>query len=96
MSKTEPKWEQVRNEAAAILAEHADKLGVKTIDSVNHYLDHEEYEMAVEGLCLDLLSLDDAEVDWPRCVSLASVVGLDKVSVFDSEFWSKLSAKVAS
>lgn len=93
MTNNEPDWEHVRAESLAILEDCRDALGAETAKAVRHYLDHDEYEMAVEGLCLDLLARESPTVDWQRCLSLARRVGLDKVSVFDAEFWVKLSAR---
>jgi len=91
MSIDREDWSEIQNQIGAVLDKYADFLDVETVDAVRHYIDHDEYEMAFEGLCLDLLDQKVKDVDWPLCIALARRLGLDKESVFDPGFWGKLS-----
>lgn len=93
---TEPTtgWEEIQNEIGALLKKHRSHLPHSTHEGVSHFLDHAEYEMALEGLCLDLMAYEIADVDWAQCRTLAERLGLDKESVFDPDFWSKLTDRL--
>ena len=68
------------------------KLDSETIDAVQHYIKHDEFEMAFEGLFLDILIMDY----WPEGLNIDNYcrVGyklcLSTESVFDVNFWEKL------
>jgi len=61
--------------------------------AVEHYLDHDEFEMAFEGLCIELVKakLLTREEAAPF-IELATAVGLDKEASFDEQIIAKLKA----
>ena len=82
---------QAADRIRALLAQNREALGEATAESVGHYLDHGEYEMALEGLCIDLLHLPgEPVVDWAECVELGLALGLDKHAAFDAGLWPRL------
>lgn len=53
------------------------RYGPESVAAVEHYLRHDEYEMALEGLCIDLLKLPHlSPAVVRRCIDLAHQVGL--------------------
>lgn len=83
-------WKEISQGIQRLLSKHAGVLSHDTVDAVNHYIAHDEYEMAFEGLCIDLMQASASDVDWPRCIELARELGLHEETVFDANFWSKL------
>lgn len=84
-------WIEVANAIRLLLDKYSDQLSRDTVDGVNHYLNHDEYEMAFEGLCIGLMNGPAFSAqDRQRCQAMAKRLGLDRDSVFDSEFWQKL------
>lgn len=75
-----------------LLNENAAHLDTQSQEVVRHYLDHDEYEMAFEGLFLDLIahgsitSCDKLDV----YLALGRSLNLEKESVLDGQFWPKL------
>lgn len=61
-------------------------------NSISHFLAYDEYEMAYEGLLIEMInsgympSRDEAE----EYLKIGRALGLDKESVFDPQFWRKL------
>lgn len=66
-------------------------LSLEGLEGVEHYLQHGEYEMAYEGLVIELYAsgLYPANFNFTDWKELGLVLGLDKESVFDEEFWDK-------
>ena len=77
-----------------LMTTHAASLGESTVQGVSHYLEHDEYEMALEGLCIDLMDNSVVGVDWQRCIALATLLGLDKGTILDGDFWGRLNRHV--
>lgn len=61
------------------------------LSEVKHYYDHDEYEMALEGLLIELISagIYPDNFEFSEWKELAIHYGLDKESVFDGSIWSK-------
>ena len=61
---------------------------------VQHYLDCGEYEMAFEGLVLELIEADASPLgfEFPVWKSIARETGILEDPVFDSDFGAKLDA----
>ncbi len=66
-------------------------LDSETIAGVMHYFGCAEYEMAFEGLVLDLIKAKRTPpvFDFASWRKLAVEFGLDRESVFDGNFWPK-------
>jgi hypothetical protein len=72
-----------------LLNQNTSNLDFESNETVRHYISHDEYEMAFEGLFIDLMKL--GAVNWPEKPStymeLGEKLGLDHDSVFDGNFW---------
>ena len=64
-------------------------LDKESIDMIKHYLDHSEYEMAFEGLFIELMNVNAVltKTEIETYYNLGLKLELDKESVFDSNFW---------
>lgn len=83
-------WKYIKEFIQFILKTVNLKLDKKSIDSVNHYVDHDEYEMAFEGLFLEIMQLKEIlEIDWQKSKEVGKLLKLDEESVFDFDFWNK-------
>lgn len=90
MSDTD--WYAVSDKIRAIIASNQKRLDAEKIAGIVHYLDVDEYEMALELLCLALMRISDATLlDLEAAAELAKQVGLDRESVFDDNFWANFS-----
>lgn len=60
-------------------------------NQVQHYLDHDEYEMAFEGLVWELImkNVTPPSFDFVVWETLANDMGLMENSIFDDDFWNK-------
>ena len=95
-----PTMTNIKEETILINAEHLlqklldqnfERLDAETMEAVQHYLDHSEYEMAYEGLFIELMKLDNKHknIDYGIYTDLGKKLKLDVESVFDSGFWGK-------
>ena len=84
-------WSGIRDKILTILRKHEKGLPAESREAVEHYLDVGEYEIAFEGLCLDLIEqrLLTAD-DLAACVELGEVLGLDEETVLRGDFWALL------
>lgn len=73
-----------------LLDRNASKLDSESIEAVQHYISHDEYEMAFEGLFIDLMALGEitSEENLATYVELGKKMALDQSTVFDGDFWS--------
>jgi hypothetical protein len=72
-------------------------LDPKTMTAVLHYLNHDEYEMAFEGLFIDIMQLKQRpNIDFEECLSVAKLLRLDQETVFDMHFWEKFEVYILS
>lgn len=66
------------------------KLDSESIDFVNHYVNHDEYEMAFEGLFLEIMKLEEIpKIDFLKSKMIGELLNLNEESVFDIDFWHK-------
>jgi hypothetical protein len=62
-------------------------------EHVTDYLNCDEPQMALESLCLDLMDKPTVPLsDLEEMERLGKLLGLDKQSVYDPEFWEHLTA----
>ncbi|MFW8584364.1 hypothetical protein ACOJBM_03835 [Rhizobium beringeri] len=65
-------------------------LDPESVAAIGLYLDNREYEMAFEGLFLELIkSRKTIKLNAIECIGMARQLKLDKETVFDHQFWSK-------
>lgn len=84
-------WSNVERILRHVLDESKPALELDAVEAVEHYLEHGEYEMAFEGLFLELMK-SSIVFDKPtlkKYYKLGSVLGLAKDAVFDPQFWKK-------
>ncbi|MEQ9890072.1 hypothetical protein [Pectobacterium aroidearum] len=83
---------EVKNSISKLIDLYGKDLDEKTINSVNHFLEHGEYEMAYEGMFIDLMSIgfNPENIDVSHYIGIGISLGLNKVSVFYFDFWNKL------
>jgi len=78
--------------AETFIRSNVDRIGIDTEGrrEILRYLDNREYEMAFEGLFLELIrSTRPGDLDPALCRNLGIALGLDRHSVFDGQFWEK-------
>lgn len=69
------------------------ELDAESLGIIGLYLDNREYEMAFEGLFLELIKSGKAiKLNTRECMGMARQLKLDKETVFDYQFWSKFEA----
>lgn len=75
-----------------LLDQNSSSLDSESVDAVQHYISHDEYEMAFEGLFIDLMILGKIKSNKNLSVymELGKNLGLEQGSVFDGDFWLKL------
>jgi hypothetical protein len=73
----------------AILQQSSPILGGGSKHALEHYLDHDEYEMALEGLLIDLLASNHfpADFPWDQVLALGTEFRLDSEPMFDATAW---------
>ena len=67
----------------------SDLLSQPGLREVRHFLEHGEYEMAFEGLVLELMTTDRTPPDFSgrEWLALGEQLGLRTESVFVADFW---------
>jgi hypothetical protein len=92
VNKDSSEWEIIEKKALDILELCQGCLSHDTIKFVKEYLGHAEYEMAIEGLFIDIMQLPTVPdaLESKMCIDLAKSVGLDKEVVYLPDFWTKL------
>ena len=83
-------WVYIKEFIQMILKTVQLNLDKETVDSVNYYINHDEYEMAFEGLFLEIMKTEQVpKIDLIECKEVGELLKLNEESVFDFEFWEK-------
>jgi hypothetical protein len=83
---------QIKKEIENLYFQYKSLFDDETCEAIEHYIDHHEFEMAFEGLFIEIMKEDK----WRHNKSLSFylnlgiILSLDKESVFEVDFWSKL------
>jgi hypothetical protein len=78
----------VRARVWALATRHA---CAETREHVEHYLGHGEHEIALEGLCIDIMDSPGLGAeDFAECIELGRLLGLDHQTVLRHDFWRAL------
>ena len=86
-----PNWIQIAADIRRLIDVYTEHVSPDARQAVEHYLSHDEYEMAFEGLGIELMNISQITLDDRRlCTRLARQLGLDVESVFDGDFWQKV------
>ena len=81
-------WEYIKSFIQTLLLEV--KLDRESIEAINHYLEHDEYEMAFEGLFIEIMKLEEVpKIDFVESMKVGRKLKLNEESIFDFEFWKK-------
>lgn len=84
------KWIYIKEFIENVSNEIKPQLTKSSIDSVSHYLRHDEYEMAFEILFLGIMDLKDiSNIDFLESKKVGKLLKLHEESVFDFDFWNK-------
>ncbi|WP_323637287.1 hypothetical protein [Pectobacterium polaris] len=85
---------EVNNSISKLIDLYGNDLDEEAINSINHLLDHGEYEMAYEGMFIDLMSIgfNPNDIDISHYIKIGIELGLNRECVFYSGFWNKLNA----
>ena len=91
MNNNEIDYYKFKTYIEKVMKRHSEFLNSETIEAVKHYLDHDEFEMAFEGLFLDLMKIENFHflMECEECKEIALSMNLDSDSVFDAAFWEK-------
>lgn len=90
-TSTKEFWLMVEKLIQILLNEFIGLLDSESVNTIQHYLDHSEYEMAFEGLFIELMKANAAveKNEKEAYFKLGRDLGLDEDSVFDGDFWEK-------
>ena len=84
-------WFAVNREIKKYLEANRRLLTEDEKDGVRHYVAMDEYEMALELLCLALMKKPDSRLsDLEELVVLAKTLRLDEETIYDSDFWTNI------
>lgn len=66
------------------------ELASDTAHTIHHYLAHSEFEMAFEGLFIEVMQLPYVpKLDFSESRKVGELLELDQETVFDVDFWNK-------
>lgn len=81
-------WEYIKKFIQSVLTIVQSSLNEEAIKSVNHYLEHDEYEMAFEGLFIEIMALKEIpKINLLKSKEVGELLNLNKETIFDFEFW---------
>jgi hypothetical protein len=85
-------WTYIEKFIKSSLSTVQSELDSETVDSVNHYLDNAEYEMAFEGLFIEIMKLRNkySVIELSEVEKVGRLLKLHEHSTFDDMFWDKL------
>ncbi len=83
-------WKLIREYLQFVLNIVQSSLDKETVNLVNHYIEHDEYEMAYEGLFIEIIKLEEIpNIDLLKSKKIGELLKLNEETVFDFEFWGK-------
>ena len=92
VEKSLAEWQSIIAKTECVLSRCQNYLPADSVEAVCKYLYYDEYEMAVEGLLIEIMKLKNmpTELSPEECIGLAESVGLDQDVVFQHDFWMQL------
>lgn len=88
-------YNYIINYLKEVLLQISSKLDPETVEAVQHYITHDEYEMAFEGLFIDIMKLKDApKIDYLKGLDVMTHYHLDEMTFFEGDFWYKFKSFV--
>ena len=80
----------IENYIRSVLLLVQSQLASDSVNSINHYLTNEEFEMAFEGLFIEVMKLPHVpKLDFSESRRVGELLKLDQDTVFDEDFWNK-------
>jgi|GEM_PF-1130205 len=81
-------WNNIKKELVILLDIIRNHLDGDSIDAVEHYIKHDEFEIAFEGLFIEIMKMEKApNLDYNIYLKLGKKLKLDEESVIDPFFW---------
>jgi len=79
------------NQLESYINSSKEVLDAKDIEEVEHFFKHDEFEMAYEGLLIELTKAEvyPMEFNFQKWKDLGEHYSLDKVRIFDEAIWEK-------
>jgi hypothetical protein len=96
MKEDEIDYVWIRDQLLALVETYKEVLDKETVESVRHFVDHDEYEMGYEGLFIELMKagFNPGDMKFDLYLNIGKLLGLDKKNVFVDGFWKKLTDHV--
>ena len=90
MEANQHQWTEIEDFIKKTMSSINNHIDPDTVDSVNHYLKHAEYELAFEGLFIEIMKIKiPVEIDLTKAKKTAELLKLNEESVLEPNFWSK-------
>lgn len=85
-------YQEIENLIKVTLSKVISLIDDETVNAVNHYLHHSEVEMAFEIPYLEIMARTPtlSLIDLIKSRSTALLLGLDKETIFQPNFWTTL------
>ena len=90
-------WNSIKKYIEDTLCFVQNELDDNAVEAVRHYLENAEYEMAFEGLIIEIMNLKyRPAIDWDECRKVGIELGLNQDSVFKIDFWERFENYISS
>ncbi len=84
------KWTLIKESIQFALNQYKAEFDDETINTIHHYINHDEYEMAFEGLFIEIMKLNiSLKIDLETYWNIAESLNLSNGTFFDPDFWYK-------
>lgn len=82
-------YDYIVNYLNEVLLQVKSNLDPEAVEAVQYYITHNEYEMAFEGLFIDIMKLREApKIDYLKGLDVVAHYHLDELTFFNGNFWS--------
>jgi len=86
----EAQYTYIENYIRSVLLLVQSELASDTANTIHDYLTHDEFEMAFEGLFIEVMQLPYLpKIDFSESRKVGELLELDQETVFDVDFWNK-------
>ncbi|WP_298145032.1 hypothetical protein [Flavobacterium sp.] len=81
-------WTDIKHEFSLLLNLFAKNLDEPSLNEIEHFIKHDEYEMAFELLFLELFNKENLpHFDHKKVKNIALLLKVDQETVYDTDFW---------
>lgn len=85
-------WSVTKEELSFLVNLLAGKIDKPSLIEIEHFIDHNEYEIAFELLFLEIFNKENLPVfDYKKAKNIALLLKLDQETVYDTDFWTNFS-----